>query len=108
VGYLLGQLVEKPRAWCARGFCGWAVSGHAQDFGIQPSEQCATRGIVYLFMLLFSFPIGSSLEWGFSTMGFGRRDCVAVSTDDLPGSFFEPLFGVVHIFDGFSELFELS
>jgi hypothetical protein len=36
---------------------GWAVSGHAQDYGIQPSEQCATRGIVYLFMSLFSFPM---------------------------------------------------
>ena len=41
-------------------------------------------------------------------MGFGRRDCVAVITDDLPGSFFESLFGVVHILDGFFELFELS
>jgi hypothetical protein len=41
-------------------------------------------------------------------MGSGRRGCVGVSTDDLPGSFFESLFGVVHILDGFSELFELS
>ena len=75
---------------------------------MQPSEQCATRGIVYLFMLLFSFPMRSSLELRVSTVGFGRRDCVAVIADDLPGSFFESLFGVVHVLDGFSELFELA
>jgi len=97
-----------PERYAFGASVGWAVSGHAQDFGMQPSEQCATRGIVYLFMLLFSFPIGSSLEMRVSTVGFCRRDCVAVITDDLPGSFFESLFGVVHILDGFFELFELS
>ncbi len=75
---------------------------------MQPSEQCATRGIVNLFMVLFSFLIKISLEKSSSTAEIRGRMGGTLATDDLSGSFRESLLGVAYIFNSFAELLKLS
>ncbi len=87
---------------------GWAVLSHARDFSLQPSEQCATRGIVNRFMSLFSFPAKASLDIGARSRRSVGGIGVAGVPDDFPGLSLESSFGLAYVLEGFSQLFEFS